>query len=166
MFLVSTTGDRYAQAERNRRAMIPLLRGVGGLVAFCLVMVTVARLMGMTPAATPDDSVPVVQERMIQIMGKLDGSAKVADENGEIFVELGPLEGGFINGVYRALERIRMLNKIEGNPPIRLVRFADGRLSLRDPATGWRAELIGFGDTNRDAFANLLDEQPRAQSNQ
>jgi putative photosynthetic complex assembly protein len=158
MFLASATGDRHAQAERDRRAMIPLLRGVGGFVAFTLVLVTVARLTGMTPAATPDDTVPVVRERMIQIMGKLDGSAKVADETGEIFLELGPLEGGFVNGVYRALERIRMLNEIEGNPPIRLVRFADGRLSLRDPVTGWRAELIGFGDTNRDAFAALLDE--------
>lgn len=158
MFLVSTTGDRHAQAERNRRAMIPLLRAVGMLVFLSVAMVAAARIAGMTPAATPDDSVPVVRERMIQIMGKLDGSAKVADENGAIFLELGPLEGGFINGVYRALERIRMLNDIEGNPPIRLVRFADGRLSLRDPETGWRAELIGFGDTNRDAFAALLDE--------
>jgi putative photosynthetic complex assembly protein len=67
------------------------------------------------------------------------------------------MEAGFISGVHRALTRERMLAKVEGNPPVRIVRFADGRLGLRDPATGWRVELIGFGDTNREAFAALLD---------
>jgi putative photosynthetic complex assembly protein len=68
------------------------------------------------------------------------------------------MEGGFINGVHRALERVRMQSKVAGNPPVRLVLFADGRLALRDPATGWRAELIGFGDDNRDAFLALLED--------
>lgn len=156
--MTATLIERRAQAARDKRAMVPLLRGVAALLILTLAMVTFARLTGMQPAATPDDGVPVVTERLIQITGELDGSAKVADEDGVVFLDLGPMEGGFINGVHRALERIRMLNKIEGNPPVRLVRFADGRLALRDPATGWRAELIGFGDTNRDAFAALLDE--------
>jgi putative photosynthetic complex assembly protein len=59
--------------------------------------------------------------------------------------------------VHRALVRERMLAKVEGNPPVRIVRFADGRLGLRDPFTGWRVELMGFGDSNRDAFLALLD---------
>ena len=82
----------------------------------------------------------------------------MADEHGVVFADLGPTEAGFINGVYLALERARTQNAIEGDPPVRLVRFADGRLALRDPSTGWRAELIGFGDTNRDAFLALLQE--------
>jgi putative photosynthetic complex assembly protein len=154
----ATIAEKRAQAERDRRAMVPLLRGVAALVLFALVMVTAARIAGVTPAATPDDDQPVVAERMITITGSLDGSARVADETGAIFADLGPMEAGFISGVHRALERMRMLNKIEGNPPVRLVRFADGRLALRDPSTGWRAELIGFGDDNRDAFLALLED--------
>jgi putative photosynthetic complex assembly protein len=46
---------------------------------------------------------------------------------------------------------------VEVTPPVRIVRFADGRLGLRDPATGWRVELISFGSTNRDAFEALLE---------
>jgi putative photosynthetic complex assembly protein len=154
----ATINEKRAQAERDRRAMIPLLRGVAALVLMSLVMVTGARILGITPANTPDDSVPVVKERLIQIMGELDGSAKVADADGVVFLDLGPMEGGFINGVDRALERVRMQSKVVGNPPVRLVLFADGRLALRDPATGWRAELIGFGDDNRDAFLALLED--------
>ena len=56
-----------------------------------------------------------------------------------------------------ALARERMLAKIDGNPPVRIVQFADGRLGLRDELTGWRVELMGFGDTNRDAFLALLN---------
>jgi putative photosynthetic complex assembly protein len=119
---------------------------------------TVARLTGMEPAATPPDAVtPVVAERMIQIKGALDASATVWAEDGSLIATFGPMEAGFISGVHRALARERMLAKVEGNPPVRIVRYADGRLGLRDPATGWRVELIGFGDTNRDAFAALLD---------
>jgi putative photosynthetic complex assembly protein len=155
---VADFDEKRAQAERDRRAMIPLLRAVGALVVASLVMVTVARLLGLQPAATPDDSVPVVAERLIQIKGSLDGSATVADEAGVVFADLGPMEAGFIAGVHRALDRTRMLQKVEGNPPVRLVRFADGRLAIRDPATGWRAELIGFGDDNFAAFLGLLDD--------
>jgi putative photosynthetic complex assembly protein len=154
----ATINEKRAQAERDRRAMIPLLRAVAALVLMSLVMVTAARIFGVEPANTPDDGVPVVRERLIQIMGELDGSAKVADADGVVFLDLGPMEGGFINGVHRALERVRMQSKVAGNPPVRLVLFSDGRLALRDPATGWRAELIGFGDDNRDAFLALLED--------
>lgn len=154
----ATMNEKRAQAERDRRAMIPLLRGVAALVLMSLVMVTGARILGVEPANTPDDGVPVVRERLIQIMGEPDGSAKVADGDGVVFLELGPMEGGFINGVDRALARVRMQSKVVGNPPVRLVLFADGRLALRDPATGWRAELIGFGDDNRDAFLAVLED--------
>jgi putative photosynthetic complex assembly protein len=68
-----------------------------------------------------------------------------------------PMRRASSRGVHRALVRERMLAKVEGNPPVRLVLFADGRLGLRDPFTGWRVELHGFGDTNHDAFLALLD---------
>lgn len=105
----------------------------------------------------PDAVTAIVDERMIQIMAHPDASAQIYDEHGALIADLGPAEAGFISGVHRALVRERMLAQIQGNPPVRIVRFADGRLGLRDPFTGWRVELMGFGDTNRDAFLALLD---------
>ena len=45
-------------------------------------------------------------------------------------------------------------------PPFRLTRWDDGRLSLEDPSTGRRIDdLEAFGPTNAAAFAQLLDAQ-------
>jgi hypothetical protein len=37
------------------------------------------------------------------------------------------------------------------------VRHENGRLGIADPATGWSADLMGFGLDNARAFARLLD---------
>lgn len=146
-----------ARRAMDQRISNTLLKAIALILLVTLALVSYARLTGMQPIATPDDSVGIVTERVIRIDGTLGGAAKIWDQDGALIADLGPKEAGFITGVQSALNRERMLYKIEGNPPVRLVRFADGRLGLRDPATGWRVELIGFGDTNRDAFAALLD---------
>lgn len=149
----------HAHPAPRRQEKIPnvLLKAMGALVLASLLMVTAARVAGLQPAATPDDSVAVVAERLLVIESTLGGGAVISGPDGSSVARLGPEEAGFINGVHRALSRERMLSKIEGNPPVRIVRFADGRLGLRDPATDWRVELISFGDDNRDAFAALLN---------
>lgn len=142
----------------DQRVPNALLKAVLAVVVLTIVLVGGARLLGIQPAATPDDSVGVVQERMIRVDGNLGSAAKVWDaETGALIADLDPEQAGFINGVMTALARERMLAKIDGNPPVRIVQFADGRLGLRDELTGWRVELMGFGDTNRDAFLALLD---------
>ncbi len=148
-------------ASRDAHRTPPiLLKSVAAMILFSLVLVTGARVLGLAPAAAPDDSVGVVAERSIRVDGSLGSAAKVWDaETGALIADLDPTEAGFINGVMKALSRERMLHKTAGDPPVRIVRFADGRLGLRDPATGWRVELMGFGDTNRDAFAALLSAQ-------
>ena len=69
---------------------------------------------------------------------------------------LPPGTNGFIRGVLRGLARDRKLQRIGTEPPFRLTRWVDGRLSLDDPATGRRIELGAFGPTNAAAFAGLL----------
>lgn len=141
---------------KDQRLPDALLKAIVAMVVISLAFATFARVTGMTPAGTPDPS-PAVAERMLVIEGTLDDGAVVFGEDGSRLAVLGPEQAGFINGVYRSLARERMLGKVEGNPAVRVARHADGRLTLNDPATGWRVELIGFGDTNRDAFAALLD---------
>lgn len=151
-----------SEAPRPLRAPVKrvsdgFLRGMAIMVLFSLAIVTFARVTGMEPAAMPPEDVAVVKERLIQIIGTGDGGATVLDAGGETLAVLDATQAGFIGGVARSLARERMLYKVADNPPVLLTRYADGRLGLRDPATGWRVELIGFGDTNRDAFAALLD---------
>lgn len=153
---MSTAPDPHKSEERPR---VPpaLVRGIVAMVLFTVVLTAGARILGLQPAGTPDDSVGIVAERSLVVEGTLGGAALITDgETGAVVADLDAAEAGFINGVMSGLGRERMLRKVEGNPPVRIIQFADGRLGLRDPATGWRVELMGFGDDNRNAFAALL----------
>ncbi|MEJ6393256.1 photosynthetic complex assembly protein PuhC [Gymnodinialimonas sp. 2305UL16-5] len=144
------------------KEMIPtvLIRAMFVLCLCVLIIVSYARLTDRPLSAMPppEAEVPPVAERMIRIFGQLDGSARVLDLNGNVVANFGPDEGGFVAGVYRVLERERGAVGLTPDAPIRLVRFADGRISLRDDVTDFRAELVGFGADNEAAFARLLEE--------
>ncbi len=66
--------------------------------------------------------------------------------------------GGFVTVIQSGMARARTVARVEGNPPIRLVRYDNGRLVAEDPATGWSAELYAFGQDNKAAFERLLDD--------
>ncbi|MEX5727634.1 putative photosynthetic complex assembly protein [Rhodovulum iodosum] len=140
--------------------MIPpvLLKAVFALVLCSLLIVAYARITDRPLSANPDDSVGIDKERPIVLQGSMSGSATVLTPEGEIIAEYAEDEGGFVAGVWRVLQRERKKHGAPLDAPIRLVRFKDGRLSLRDDATGWRAELIGFGADNAAVFARLLDD--------
>lgn len=147
--------------ERDKE-MIPmvLIRAMAILCICVLIIVSYARLTDRPLSAMPPsvEQAPIVTERMIRIYGQLDGSARVFDVDGSLIAEYSNTEGGFIAGIYRVLERERGAVGADASDPIRLVRFADGRLGLRDDLTDFRAELFGFGADNEAAFSRLLEE--------
>lgn len=144
------------------KEMIPtlLVRAMFILCVCVMIIVAYARLTDRPLEAMPPsvEEVPIAQERLIRIFGSMDGSARVLDLDGNVIATLDETEGGFIAGVYRVLERNRAPLGMTGSDPIRLVRFSDGRLGLRDDFTEFRAELMGFGADNERAFARLLEE--------
>lgn len=146
--------------RREDREMVPrvLMRAI---LIFCLTVlafVSFARFTGMEPAAMPPKDVPAIAERTLIIFGDKEGNARVLDQFGTQIADLSPEQGGFISGVWRSMARARTQQDVDPNGPVRLVKFADGRLGLRDDLTGWRVELIGFGRDNTAAFAKLLDQ--------
>ena len=81
----------------------------------------------------------------------------VVDIDGTLIADLSPEEGGFDAGIGRVLERERGKVGLAASEPIRLIKYSNGRLALRDDFTAWRAELQGFGQTNEAAFHKLLN---------
>lgn len=146
---------RLQRGQNREKVPRILLRAITGLVVLVLVLVAWARLAGVPPAAMPPD-LPIVQERQIVLFGGTDGSASVLQPNGTVIARFDTDQGGFIAGVQRSLARQRMAIGADPTAPVRLVRFSDGHLGLRDDVTGWRVELIGFGRDNTAAFARLL----------
>ena len=74
-----------------------------------------------------------------------------------------PGTNGFIRGALRGLARERSGEADrDREPPFRLTRWDDGRLSLQDPRPAGAIELEAFGPTNEAAFARLLPARETA----
>lgn len=69
--------------------------------------------------------------------------------------ELAPNTNGFARGVLRSLAHERRRQGLGPEQPFLLTRYADGRLTLSDPATGQRIDLEVFGPTNAGTFVSL-----------
>jgi putative photosynthetic complex assembly protein len=153
---VMSPEDRLRQRDRE---MIPrtLLRAMFALVVASLVIVTFARLTDRPLEATPPAGMAIARERSLILQGDMSGAARVFLPDGTLVADLDPTKGGFVSGIWRVLQRERSKGRVALDAPVRLVLWEDGRLSILDDTTGWRAELTGFGADNLAAFQRLLD---------
>ncbi len=78
----------------------------------------------------------------------------VRDENGTLLADLD--HGGFVTVIQNGLARARTIKRVDQNSPVRLIAYANGRLTILDPETGWTAELGAFGTDNKAAFERLM----------
>ena len=131
------------------------LAGAGVLLALSLAMVTVARMTGYEPAKPPHST--AVESRDLRFVDRADGAVLVYAKPDDRLVDvLPPGTNGFVRGVLRGLVRERRADHVGAEPPFRLTRWADGRLSLDDPSTGRHVDLEVFGPTNSAAFAQIF----------
>ena len=145
-------------ALRNQKAeMIPtaLLRAMFALAVTTLAITTAAVVSDRPTVGQPKPS-EVVESRAIILEGMDAQAATIRNPDGTLLAELP--HGGFITVIQNAMARERLTHRVEGNPPINIVRYANGRLVAEDPATGWSAELYAFGSDNKAAFERLLDQ--------
>lgn len=141
----------------NNRAMIPnaLLIGMAALALSTLAVVSFAVATDRPSVGSPAIGT-AVQERFVILEGKSAQAVVVKDTDGTVLLDLP--HGGFITVIQSAMARSRVVARVEGNPPMRIVRYDNGRLVAEDPETGWSAELYAFGQDNKAAFERLLDD--------
>ncbi len=146
---------RFKDTDRDT---IPtfLVRAMFALVMTVLALVSYARLTDMPLSALPPAS-DVMIERPILLEGELSGAATIRNPDGTLIAEMTPDEGGFVSGIYRVIMRERTKHRVAPDTPIVLRRQENGRISIHDPATGWGADLMGFGIDNARVFARLLE---------
>jgi putative photosynthetic complex assembly protein len=132
-----------------------VLFGAAALLGVALMAAGFSRVTGIgktvNPVATP------VERIELRFEDRSDGA--VAVFAGDATREVGILEpgtNGFIRSVLRGLARERRAHGIGAEPAFELTRWADGRLSLGDPATGRSVELSAFGSSNAGAFVHFL----------
>jgi putative photosynthetic complex assembly protein len=145
------------QSGRTTRAVFA---GAVSLVGASLLLVIVARLTGYAPEQPV--ATAAIETRDLRFEDRADGAVLVYLGRTEQLVDtLEPGTNGFVRGVLRGLARERRADRVGPTEPFRLTRWADGRLSLDDPATGRHVDLEVFGPTNAGAFADILQSNDR-----
>lgn len=133
----------------------PLI-GAAGIMAIALVAAITPRLTGLGKVAVSPGVTVATHE--LRFEDAPDGSAIVRDAgDGRVVVRLAAQTNHFVRGTVRGLVRERRREGIGAEPPFRLSRLADGRLTLEDPATRRRIDLDAFGHSNVGAFSAIMD---------
>ena len=137
--------------------MIPaiLLKAMLALVLASLAVVTFSVVTGRDHTGVPKPAA-IVAERTVILQGGGAQSVTVLDENGQVLMDLP--HGGFITVIQNANERARLVKGVDKLLPLRIVEYANGRLTAHDDYTGWSAELGAFGSDNRAAFERLMSQ--------
>lgn len=139
------------------RAVVPraALIGAAGLIVLTLLLAGAARIVE-PPSSAP--AVAVVSRVDLHFTDRADGGIEVfmGDAPGDRLDTFAPETNGFLRGVLRGLVRERRRSSIGSTLPFTLTRWADGRLSLDDPATGQHVDLEVFGPTNALPFVELI----------
>lgn len=145
-----------SRPQNREREMIPrtLLLGMLALALASLLLVTFSVVTGRPHVGVPPSGM-IVAERAFILEGQSAQAVIVRDTDGKVLLDLP--HGGFITVIQSAMARAREVAKVDGNPPMRVVKYDNGRLVAEDPATGWSAELYAFGNDNKAAFERLLD---------
>ena len=130
------------------------LFGAGALGVLSLLLAAISRLTGF--GAVPVETAKPLESRELRFEDRSDGAVAVLEPDGKVVEILAPGTNGFVRGVMRGLARERKMEGIGAEPPFRLVRWDDGRLSLEDTATGREIQLVSFGPTQFEVFAKVL----------
>lgn len=154
MAYMKTLADRPS----TEREMIPrtLLWAMLALALSALAITTFAVLTDRPPVGQPAPG-KVVAERALILEGRSAQAVTVYDAEGQLIADMD--HGGFITVIQNAIQRARTVARVDGNPPIHIVKYDNGRLVAEDPASGASIELYAFGGDNKAAVERLLDQQ-------
>lgn len=148
---------RQPQLRSKNPEMIPktLLRGMLVLALSSLALATFSVVTDRPTVGRPADAA-VLEERSIILEGLDAQAVTVRDTAGNLLLDLP--HGGFVTVIQSGVATQRRRHGIDPALPVRIVRYANGRLALEDPETGWSAELYAFGDDNKAAFERLMSQ--------
>jgi putative photosynthetic complex assembly protein len=132
-----------------------VLIGAAMLIVTTIALAGVARMAGLGTTRTA--TAAAAESRELRFTDQRDGSIAVVDAaTDQMVATVSPGTNGFIRGTLRGLARERKQQGVGAGPAFRLVRWADGRLTLEDPVTSRIIDLAAFGPTNVGAFADFL----------
>jgi putative photosynthetic complex assembly protein len=143
------------QHEKQKDFPTGALWAAAAVLAVVISLAATARWSGI--GASHVAKAPASRSVELLFKDRNDGGIDIlrASDNRVIDV-LAPGSNGFVRTVMRGLARDRRLHNEGPDTPFRLTQWANGALSMEDPATGRRIELKAFGAPNAASFARLM----------
>ncbi|MFC3685748.1 photosynthetic complex assembly protein PuhC [Hydrogenophaga luteola] len=126
---------------------------LGALLLLTLAAVAWQSRIGGGPVA--QETASVQWQRSLRFEDRPNGDIAVIDAASQREVARFQGEQGFLRGSLRALARERQRRGLGPQAPFELTGHVDGRVTLRDTATGQRIALESFGPTNSAVFSQL-----------
>lgn len=145
------------EMKHRDREMVPrfLVIAMFTLMAASLALVSYARLTDRPVSSTVAHS-DIVDEIAVTLTGSRSAGVAVIGTDGTQLAHSNDAKAGFIDVIWVAVMRERKVQNATLDAPVRVVRRENGRVAVLDDATGWKIELIGYGQDNVAAFAKLL----------
>lgn len=145
--------------DSEERPIPPAIIIGGGLVmAVSLLIVGSARL-GLAPRQLrPAASAVAAYDFRVSAPDAAGFQTVLSARDGRAVAPLSGRGDDFLPSLVDKLRQERALKGVRGDAPFRLVRFADGRVSLEDPSTGRELNLESFGSVNEADAARLIGE--------
>lgn len=146
------------EMKHRDREMVPkfLVIAMFTLMGASLLMVGTARFTNRPVTSVVAHS-DIVQELSITLEGSRSEGVSAIGLDGKVLAHSTDDKKGFIDVIWVAIMRERLVQDISSNAPVRVVRRENGHIGILDDTTGWKIELIGYGKDNVAAFAKLLD---------
>jgi putative photosynthetic complex assembly protein len=140
----------------------PVIVAAGALLAFTVAL-TAAGAAGLykTPKARFAEaraSVAAVKSVHLRLEAMDDGTIAVRDPMTQAVLRtIQSNEAGFIHYTLTGMAFSRKNHDLDAVADVRIVRYADGRLMVHEIPTGVLIDVLGYGPTNVQSFAALLD---------
>lgn len=140
-------------ANKSNGMRLPLMASA----AFLAVVTAGVVVPQMVSPVQAHVGAAIVAQRDLRFSDRADGGVTVTNAvTGAVVEELAPESHNFVRALMRGLVRQRVREGDGPETPFRLTAWADGTLTLEDPATHRSVALEAFGPTNAEEFVRLL----------
>lgn len=146
------------QMKYRDRDMVPavLVKAMFALMIGSVALVGYATFSDQPVIAVAPHS-DIVKEISVTLDGNRSDGVQVLGADGTRLAHSNDEKAGFIDVIWLSVNRERVVQDVPSDAPVRVVQRANGHVAVIDDTTGWKIELIGYGQDNVAAFAKLID---------
>ena len=104
------------------------------------------------------EKIEILETTKLKLAKLSDGSVSIANTKNEQILNSNDGKSGFLSVILTGLEYNRKKLGLEllDSYDIEILRFASGRISLKDSKAGWRLNVTSFGRKNSELFLSVF----------